>query len=578
MSKYRDRDSYRDRESYREREGYRDHKEDWQKKALEGFSIPRHEGGRKNDKDSGKKSLADSINEKLLSMSHSPLQEPSSRSRKKEDYGNGSKSGFSCGRKRSLDEVSTYKNWAKQYDKTMPEEIMMLCNSDRCDLCGVDITSKVLREQHYNGVKHEKKVKFKLAELFREESSRPKKLKVDSGGDAGMVAAVNFLKKIENQVDRDPTKVTYSDIKLEEWQKGWMEKWDRPLPTAIIAMCRMLKCDICEAPFNSAVIAKSHYEGKNHEKKLKVCLELYCNENNIETPRRKTSDSEENFDTFCKVCDVQLTSDSMAKIHYAGKQHINKMLKQMSNEATTSATEDKTGRFGIGSGFTQNQTKKEDTDDGDDVKDVLKNASNEDGMDGTWGASEKSSPSKPMPLMAINVTPPKNGGLTTPSRGEKLDYSCNICNTGCLGSKVVYDAHINGKNHKKKLREPEQGNENFHCNLCNVSCQTLQVYETHIRGKNHAKKKEQSESRVEGGKLNCDLCMISCNTEDQLRLHIQSKKHQSKSKSLHGGSQEKFMCSVCNISTTDQNGLTAHLQGKSHQAMLKKGGYKRDHR
>ena len=66
MSKYRDRDSYRDRESYREREGYRDHKEDWQKKALEGFSIPRHEGGRKNDKDSGKKSLADSINEKLL--------------------------------------------------------------------------------------------------------------------------------------------------------------------------------------------------------------------------------------------------------------------------------------------------------------------------------------------------------------------------------------------------------------------------------------------------------------------------------------------------------------------------------
>ena len=43
----------------------------------------------------------------------------------------------------------------------------------------MDITSKVLREQHYNGVKHEKKVKFKLAELFREESSRPKKLKED---------------------------------------------------------------------------------------------------------------------------------------------------------------------------------------------------------------------------------------------------------------------------------------------------------------------------------------------------------------------------------------------------------------
>ena len=49
----------------------------------------------------------------------------------------------------------------------------------RCDLCGVKFTSVVASEDHYRGAKHEKKVKLKLVELFPEESSRPKKLKVE---------------------------------------------------------------------------------------------------------------------------------------------------------------------------------------------------------------------------------------------------------------------------------------------------------------------------------------------------------------------------------------------------------------
>ena len=140
----------------------------------------------------------------------------------------------------------------------------------------------------------------------------------------------------------------------------------------------------------------------------------------------------------------------------------------------------KIGRFGIGLGFSQKPLKTEDADDGDDVKDVLKNASHEEGMDGTWGDSDKSSPSKPKPLMAINVTPPKNGGLSTPSSGEKLDYSCNICHTGCLGSKVVYDAHINGKNHKKKLREPVGVFELFEFKIDWVGGQILHISFTYI--------------------------------------------------------------------------------------------------
>ena len=74
-----------------------------------------------------------------------------------------------------------------------------------------------------------------------------------------------------------------------------MEKWDRPLPPAIVAMCRIVKCEICEACFNSGLMAKSHYEGKNHEKKLRACLEVYCNKHSLELPRRVTSLAEETF-------------------------------------------------------------------------------------------------------------------------------------------------------------------------------------------------------------------------------------------------------------------------------------------
>ena len=51
--------------------------------------------------------------------------------------------------------------------------------------------------------------------------------------------------------------MSYSDNKLEEWQRLWMEKWSAPLPAQIVAMCRIVRCDICEAAFNSGIMARS---------------------------------------------------------------------------------------------------------------------------------------------------------------------------------------------------------------------------------------------------------------------------------------------------------------------------------
>ena len=51
--------------------------------------------------------------------------------------------------------------------------------------------------------------------------------------------------------------MSYSDNKLEEWQRLWMEKWSAPLPAQIVSMCRIVRCDICEAAFNSGIMARS---------------------------------------------------------------------------------------------------------------------------------------------------------------------------------------------------------------------------------------------------------------------------------------------------------------------------------
>lgn len=543
-------------------------KDDPLKKALEGFSIPKLDPEEKKIEPKTK-SLTDTINEKLLSMSSTSASDQNG------SPSSGQKKNFCAGRKRTFEEIPRHQSWAEEYQPRLPDDIMLLCSSDRCDLCGVDITSSVLRDAHYQGSKHEKKVKARLLVLFPEEASRPKKARVDSSTDSGVAAALNFLKKIENQVDRDPTRATYGDMKLEEWQKIWMEKWDRPLPPAIVAMCRIVKCDICEACFNSGVMAKSHYEGKNHEKKLRACLELYCNKHGLELPRRVTSQAEASFrdsDNMCSLCDVELTSESMANIHYAGRKHIDKKLKQMASLSTISASEDKTGRFGIGSGFLKQEGDTRDNKSNDDLKDALSKAATEDGMDGRWGETE----SKPVALMSLDLENPKNNKFSPPKKlplkpPDPGNYSCDVCKLGCLGNRQQWEAHINGKAHQKKL-----ASETFHCEDCNVTSPNQSAHEMHIRGKAHARKRDAGEERVEGecgmvevdhcntfcdiligGKLNCDLCMVTCTDEEQFKKHIEGKKHQAKCKSK---SQSIFKCSVCNVTTTDQNGLNMHLQ------------------
>eukprot|EP00092_Neocalanus_flemingeri_P010716 GFUD01011542.1.p1 GENE.GFUD01011542.1~~GFUD01011542.1.p1 ORF type:complete len:547 (+),score=131.39 GFUD01011542.1:33-1673(+) len=514
------------------------------KTSLKGFSIPKLE---KSELQNKLLNMAMSGQDMQPTFSENTAQQEQTWSRPAAPpVENGSK-------KRTFQETSNCKSWANDYDKPIPDSVLDLCLEDECKICGVQILNFLQRKQHYDGSKHEKKVRLELQEIYKNDEERPlKRGKIDMNSSAEM-----FLKKIENHVSRDASNLTMADFQLSAWQKERLESWDRPLPPQIISMCRITKCDVCESTFTSVIMAQAHFEGKNHEKKLKVCLEAFCQKNGLETPR-KVADTAALSEDFCKCCEVALSSPAMARIHYAGKQHTKKKQAEIALNPT-GVVQDETGRFGIGAGFHKETPKPEEL--GDDLKETLKVSANEEGMDGTWGSEKTTEEQRFQSVVNPNVS------FSYPIK-KFSPFSCKICNID-MSSKATYDIHIAGKNHKKKensINQPTKGE--FFCDVCNLQLSALVTFEAHIRGKQHAKRVGAAE-RPDSGQFYCDVCFIQCSSEIQFQMHNNSKKHQSK---LSGNQPPSggFKCDVCSITTSDQNGLTMHLNGKNHQAKLRK--------
>ena len=524
------------------------------KKSLEGFSIPRVE----------QKSLTDSINEKLIQMASRSEGPESGKSRSSAKE----RPSLACGRKRSCEEISSSRSWVRDYDRALPETLLAQCSEDICNICQVDLNGSVQCRQHYEGAKHEKKVRILLSKIFTDEADTPKKRKLEVSSNAKTEAEI-FLRKIESSVERDPSRMTYGEMKLDSWQEEWLLEWDCPLPPPIISLCRLTKCDLCSVTFTSVIMARSHFQGRNHDKKLRGALELYCSQQGLQLPR-KHSDSLQEFERFCRICQVELTSDSMARLHFSGKKHAEKQNKLISGRATTSSVSDPTGRFGIGASFVSDIKVRDSKGDEDEViRQSLEQASPEDGMDGTWGGTEVEAEveaeveDKPVPLMSLQFPP------THPFDNKSKNFSCPLCNVR-LESQAAYDQHVVGKTHRKKQQAGGQTEREMRCEVCEVSLTSRIVYEDHIRGKQHQKKIGGVEEGQ--GEFSCEVCLVQCCSQDQLSSHLSGKSHQKRLASKAQGSGG-FKCSVCNISTTDQHGLTQHLNGKAHQAKLKRSGY-----
>ena len=121
----------------------------------------------------------------------------------------------------------------------------------------------------------------------------------------------------------------------------WTEEYDKALPAVILNQCTLTDCGLCSVPLNGPAVAKSHYEGKNHEKRVQLALaDLYPDPETapkrmriddgapevVKAPRRAavkvedgTDDEETNF--YCEICNLPCTSRIVFDSHMAGKSH-----------------------------------------------------------------------------------------------------------------------------------------------------------------------------------------------------------------------------------------------------------------
>ena len=128
--------------------------------------------------------------------------------------------------------------------------------------------------------------------------------------------------------------------------KAFQALFEEPLPFVILSQMSDLECKLCGLKFDSSAVAKSHYAGKNHMKRVRRALEEWHNQNpiNNKIPAFKeqsevTSSSSQNEpwsfyenredhdQTYCHICRIELSSRIVATSHYQGKNHAKELRK-----------------------------------------------------------------------------------------------------------------------------------------------------------------------------------------------------------------------------------------------------------
>lgn len=95
------------------------------------------------------------------------------------------------------------------------------------------------------------------------------------------------------------------------------------LPPELTKLILPLSCELCSAKMNSSISAKTHYDSKQHDKKVNAWLQDWSKETGEPMPKReKPKEGPVGPNAFhCSVCDLALTSLQHANQHYMGKRH-----------------------------------------------------------------------------------------------------------------------------------------------------------------------------------------------------------------------------------------------------------------
>ena len=174
-------------------------------------------------------------------------------------------------------------------------------------------------------------------------------------------------------------------------------------------------------------------------------------------------------------------------------------------------------------------------------------------------------------------------------------YHCGICDLTCT-SAVMFDSHIQGKNHARRVAQKKFGqehnlpananastttnnvkssasqqNEAFYCHLCDLGLTSQVVYDAHIKGKNHFKRLKKLASP--GGETSVPAikrAKYAC-LEDMIRemphepvigmQYIEELRPETNADLF----EPKYSCNLCIMNTNMVANIFSHIVGSHHR-------------
>ncbi|KAK1162624.1 zinc finger matrin-type protein 3-like isoform X1 [Acipenser oxyrinchus oxyrinchus] len=226
--------------------------------------------------------------------------------------------------------------------------------------------------------------------------------------------------------------------------------------SALEDLCRPLYCKLCNVTLNSAQQAQAHYQGKNHNKKLR---NFYAGSQQppplrvpevVEPPVQQPPPpatvpvtQSGSFKTgsrvilatendYCKLCDASFSSPAVAQAHYQGKNHAKRLRLAEAQQRNTFID-------------TSEANQRRPGKDGNEFKIVKtrRNAYVPQNMPGPYY--------NPRPRQRI----PRDLAMCVTPSGQ---FYCSMCNSGAC-EEADFRLHLESKHHKSKVSEQRYRSE-----------------------------------------------------------------------------------------------------------------------
>ncbi|XP_060070769.1 uncharacterized protein LOC132550694 [Ylistrum balloti] len=453
-----------------------------------------------------------------------------------------------------------------------------------CHICNVELTSKMMADQHINGEKHAKKksalqpiaminqnvscVVVDTCNACGESFFDQQKAEVHFAGEKHKEKIASAEHISMDTTERFPTLSTVMETSYYPTEnltcippgRDVKRQGQREATTNLAIVDRVCEfdgkighCFICDVALNSQEIAKAHLTGTRHKKAL-------VKHRDTETKRGPNmSDSSEyylNGDRGkCYVCDIDFTSERHARDHLSGSKHA-KAVQGLADAKALNLSDTKEYEMTGNRGYcnicqleltsTQHASQHIAGKPHAKAKAVWEKRmqSGSDGiLSSSSGMAERTPETQPLSPRLQGQWPNSGQGLRSDTSGcSDSSASEEIKNENISQNQNYQVSHstscskqiLDGGN----IPRSEDGLQDYwfsglsgYCNLCSIDLTSRAHAMQHISGKNHNKAKLRSQNKTSStpnDDLYCQICKVPFTGQESAQQHYNSDKHRKR--------------------------------------------------